>query len=52
VVVETVGRSKVVRLTETGEQTLRAFRHKVTDVVAELADDPGTDAPDWLTEGL
>lgn len=43
------GRSKEVELTDRGENALRAFRHKIPDVVREL-DGPGM--PEWLREGL
>ncbi|WP_276261536.1 DUF6293 family protein [Haloglomus litoreum] len=49
VTVREAGRSKEVELTEQGENALRAFRHKIPDVVREL-DRPGM--PDWLREGL
>jgi hypothetical protein len=44
-----VGRADRLALTPTGEAALRAFRHKVLDVVAAL---DTRSAPDWLTEGL
>jgi len=46
---ESVGRSDPITLTPTGEAALRAFRHKVLDVVAVL---DTRSAPDWLTEGV
>jgi len=53
------GRSDSIQLTDTGEKTLQAFRHKVTDVV-RLLDEESHSArnrtnykvPVWLTEGL
>lgn len=44
-----VGRADRITLTPTGEAALRAFRHKVLDVVSALDTRP---APEWLTEGL
>ncbi|AZH25288.1 hypothetical protein DU502_07810 [Haloplanus aerogenes] len=46
---DSVGRSDPITLTPTGEAALRAFRHKVLDVVETLDTHA---APDWLTEGL
>jgi len=44
-----VGRADPITLTPTGEAALRAFRHKVLDVVRAL---DTREAPDWLTEGV
>jgi hypothetical protein len=44
-----VGRADRLAPTPTGEAAIRAFRHKVHDVVAAL---DTRSAPDWLTEGL
>jgi hypothetical protein len=46
---EGVGRSDPITLTPTGEAALRAFRHKVVDVVTAL---DTRSAPDWLTDGV
>lgn len=46
---ESVGRSDRITLTPTGEAALRAFRHKVVDVVTAL---DTRSAPDWLTDGV
>lgn len=48
-----IGRSDPVTLTPTGEATLRAFRHKVLDVVSALDDHPDIEElPAWLRRGL
>jgi hypothetical protein len=49
VTVSDVGQRKEVALTEQGENALRAFRHKVPDVVQEL---DGAGMPAWLREGV
>jgi hypothetical protein len=53
------GRSDSLRLTNTGEKTLQAFRHKVTDVVRILDEESRSvrnrtnyEVPSWLREGL
>jgi hypothetical protein len=53
------GRSDSLRLTDTGEKTLQAFRHKVTDVVRILDEESRSvrnrtnyEVPSWLREGL
>ena len=53
------GRSDSLQLTDTGEKTLQAFRHKVTDVVRILDEESRSvrnrtnyEVPSWLREGL
>jgi hypothetical protein len=53
------GRSDSLHLTDTGEKTLQAFRHKVTDVVRLLDEESNSarnrtnyEVPSWLREGL
>ena len=46
---ERVGRSDPVTVTPAGEGALRAFRHKIIDVIGEL---DARNAPDWLTDGI
>lgn len=43
------GRSDQLELTDRGENALRAFRHKITDVIRNF--DEG-DVPEWLREGI
>lgn len=50
VTVEKVGTAKRIELTDGGENALRAFRHKVTDVIEILDEERQT--PDWLSKGL
>jgi hypothetical protein len=48
-----IGRADPVTLTPTGEATLRAFRHKVLDVVSALEDHRNVEElPAWLYRGL
>lgn len=52
--VDEQGRSSTLELTETGRQTLLAFRHKITGIAEVLHDiyprpgSPGATVPDWL----
>lgn len=55
--IEEHGRSDIITLTPTGEKTLQAFRHKITDVIRALEskhDSGATGAvvPAWLSDGL
>lgn len=53
--VESVGRSSQLQLTEAGENVLRAFRHKVEDVIAfenQQRRRHGGSLPDWLVSGF
>lgn len=46
---EDYGRADGITLTDSGQNTLIAFRHKVTDVVDELKSRPRTTTPEWLS---
>lgn len=43
------GRSDQLELTDRGENTLRAFRHKITDVISHLDE---RSLPDWMQAGV
>jgi hypothetical protein len=50
---EQVGRADLVTLTPSGEAALRAFRHKILDVVEALEEHRGVEGlPPWLSRGL
>jgi hypothetical protein len=50
---EQVGRADLLTLTPTGTAALRAFRHKILDVVEALEDHRDVDTlPPWLSQGL